>query len=89
MNGRALKHVTLNREQPVPSAAGQLHRLTHPALVIWGDADFQHIRDRSKLIANTISGARHLVMEECAHLPNIEQPTQFDEAVLEFLTELS
>ena len=66
----------------------QPNRLMHPAFVIWGDADFQHIKDRSRLIANTLSGARHLVMEECAHLPNMEQPTQFDEAVLEFLTGL-
>ena len=85
MNGRALKHAPLNREQPTPSAADQLHRLTHPALVIWGDADFQHIKDRSRLIANTLPGAHHLVMEECAHLPNMEQPTRFDGAVLEFL----
>jgi pimeloyl-ACP methyl ester carboxylesterase len=88
MNGRALKHAPLNREQPAPSAVEQLHRLTHPAFVIWGDADFQHIKDRSRLIANTLPGARLLVMEECAHLPNMERPTQFDEAVLKFLTGL-
>ena len=88
MNGRALKHAPLNREQPAPSAVDQLHRLKHPAFVIWGNADFQHIKDRSRLIANTLPGARHLVMAECAHLPNMEQPTQFDAAVLEFLTGL-
>ncbi len=85
MNGRALRHAPLSGEQPAPSAADQLHRLTQPALVIWGDADFQHIKDQSRLIANTLPGARYLVMAECAHLPNMEQPTQFDEAVLEFL----
>lgn len=89
MNGRALKHAPLNREQPPPFAADQLHRLTHPTLVIWGDADFRHIRDRSRLIANTLPGARHLAMEECAHLPNMERPMQFDYAILEFLTGLS
>ena len=89
MNGRALKHAPLNREQAPPSAAEQLHRLTQPAFVIWGDADFPHIKDRSRLIANTIPGARHLVMEDCAHLPNMERPTQFDEAVLKFLTGLA
>ncbi len=88
MNGRALKHATLNWEQPAPSAADQLHRLTQPAFVIWGDADFPHIKDRSRLIATTIPRARHLVMEECAHLPNMERPRLFDDAVLEFLTRL-
>lgn len=89
MNGRALKQAPLNHEQPAPSATDQLHRLTQPAFVIWGDADFPHIKDRSKLMANTIPGARYLVMEDCAHLPNMERPIQFDEAVLEFLTRLS
>ena len=88
MNGRALKHAPLTREQPTPSAVEQLHRLTHPAFVIWGGADFQHIKDRSRLIANTLPGARYLVMEKCAHLPNMEQPTQFDNAVLKFLVGL-
>jgi pimeloyl-ACP methyl ester carboxylesterase len=85
MNGRALRHAPLSREQPAPSAVDQLRRLTHPAFVIWGEADFPHIKDRSRLIANTLPEAQHLVMEECAHLPNMERPTQFDEAVLEFL----
>lgn len=89
MNGRALRHAPLSKEQPAPSAAEHLHRLTQPAFMIWGDADFPHIKDRSELIANTIPGARHLVMEDCAHLPNVEQPTQFDEAVFKFLNGLS
>ncbi len=51
MNGRALRHAPLSKEQAAPSAAEQLHRLTQPAFVIWGDADFPHIKDRSRLIA--------------------------------------
>ena len=89
MNGRALRHAPLSGEQPAPSAAEHMHRLTQPAFMIWGAADFPHIKDRSELIANTLPGARHLVMEDCAHLPNMEQPRQFDATVLEFLTGLS
>jgi pimeloyl-ACP methyl ester carboxylesterase len=88
MNGRALRHAPLSREHPAPSATEQLHRLSHPAFVIWGDADFPYIKDRSRLIANTIPRGRHFVMEDCAHLPNMERPRQFDAAVLEFLTGL-
>ena len=89
MNGWALRHAPLSREQAPPSAAAQLHRLTQPAFVIWGEADFPHIKDRSRLIADTIAGAQYLVMEDCAHLPNMEQPRQFDEAILGFLTALA
>lgn len=89
MNGWALRHAPLNHEQSAPDAAEHLHRLMQPAFVIWGDADFPHIKDRSRLIANTIPGARHLVMEDCAHLPNMERPAQFDEAILGFLTALA
>lgn len=89
MNGRVLRQAPLSREQAPPSAAGQLHRLTQPAFVIWGEADFPHIKDRSRLIADTIAGAQYLVMEDCAHLPNMELPGQFDEAILDFLTALA
>lgn len=89
MNGRALRQAPLNHEQSAPSAVEQLHRLTQPAFMIWGDADFPHIIDRSRLIADTIPGTRHLVMENCAHLPNMERPTQFDAMVSEFLTGLA
>ncbi|MEQ1525010.1 MAG: alpha/beta hydrolase, partial [Aestuariivirga sp.] len=50
MNSRALRHAPLSREQVPASAAEQLHRLTHPAFMIWGDSDFPHIKDRSRLI---------------------------------------
>jgi pimeloyl-ACP methyl ester carboxylesterase len=89
MNRRALRHAPLNYEQSAPDATDHLHRLMQPALVIWGDADFPHIVYRSRLIANTIPGARYLVMEDCAHLPNMERPRQFDEAILDFLTGLT
>lgn len=89
MNGRALRHPPLTQEQGCPSAADQLHRLTRPTLVIWGDLDFPHIQERSRHMASQIAQARPLVMSGCAHLPNLEQPTVFNEAVKGFLLGLA
>jgi pimeloyl-ACP methyl ester carboxylesterase len=85
MNGRALNHQPLTQERFSPSAMEFLHRLTLPTLVIWGDADFPHIQDQSRFVAESVQDGRYLVMEGCAHLPNLEQPEKFNDAVLEFL----
>jgi pimeloyl-ACP methyl ester carboxylesterase len=84
MNGRALRHPPLTKEQSCASATDQLHRLKQPALVICGDRDFPHIQERSQWIAGQIAGARHFVMAGCAHLANLEQPAVFNDAVRKF-----
>jgi len=35
--------------------------------------------------AAAVPGARLKVLDRCGHLPNLEQPAAFDQAVLEFL----
>jgi pimeloyl-ACP methyl ester carboxylesterase len=89
MNGRALNHQPLTQERFSPSAMEFLHRLTLPTLVICGDADFPHIQDQSVFVAEAVRDGRHLVMEECAHLPNLEQPDKFNATVLDFLIDKS
>jgi pimeloyl-ACP methyl ester carboxylesterase len=88
MNGRALRHPPLTKEQPCASATDQLHHIKQPALIIWGDRDFPHIQERSRQMAGQIAGAWRLVVKGCAHLPNLEQPELFNQTTIGFLLAL-
>ncbi len=85
MNGRALRHAPLTMERPCPPALERVRAIQVPTLVIWGDLDFPHLQRLSRWLAYTIPEARSLVMERCAHLPNLEQPRRFNRAIEEFL----
>jgi pimeloyl-ACP methyl ester carboxylesterase len=85
MNGQALRQAPLTREQPCESAMDRVQDLTAPTLVIWGTLDFPHIQLRSQWIAETIPHAKSFTMDGCAHLPNLEQPTQFNSAIAAFI----
>lgn len=87
MNGHALRQAPLTREQLHESAMDRLHGLIAPTLVIWGTLDFPHIQLRSQWIAETIPNAKSFIMERCAHLPNLEQPAQFNSVVAAFIHE--
>lgn len=89
MNGRALRHAPLTGEQAPAPAVGRLSEIVHPALVIWGDLDFPHVQQVSRLVAGTIPGARTCEMTGCAHLPNLEQPAIFEREVRRFLDRVS
>ena len=85
MNGKALRHAPLTRERESPPAIERLASVTAPTLVIWGDLDFPHVQERSRLVATAIPQARTTIMRGCAHLPNLEQPERFNQIVGDFL----
>lgn len=85
MNARTLQHAPLTQEQACPPAIDRLHEIDIPTCVIWGDLDFPHLQARCQQIAQTIRGARSFLMAGCAHLPNMEQPARFNQAVSAFL----
>ena len=68
-----------------PPAAGRLGSLNIPALVIIGTGDVASIIATADDIANGIPGARKVVMPGLAHLPNLDEPEEFNRIMLEFL----
>jgi pimeloyl-ACP methyl ester carboxylesterase len=72
-----------------PPAAGRLDELHVPALFIIGELDDPDIVDAGHDVAGKIAGARKVVMNNVAHLPNMEQPAEFNRHVLEFLSSLT
>ena len=86
MNGRALNHPPLTQEIAPLSAVERLHEIDIPTLVMWGGRDFPHIVENSRWIAGQIAKAETMVMQDCAHLPVLERPDEFNGAVTAFLT---
>jgi len=68
-----------------PPAATRLSEITAPTLVIVGDKDLEPIRETADLLASSIAGARKVVIQDAAHLPNLEHPAEFNRIVLDFL----
>jgi pimeloyl-ACP methyl ester carboxylesterase len=69
----------------VPPAIGRLSEIHAPALVIVGDRDMLAVLKIADILASGIAGARKVVMSDTAHVPNMEQPAEFNRIVLGFL----
>jgi pimeloyl-ACP methyl ester carboxylesterase len=64
-----------------------LHRITAPTLLVWGDEDglIPAGRRTSDPLLEGLPDARLVVIPDAGHVVNLEQPAAFDEAVLAFL----
>lgn len=68
-----------------PPAAGRLDEVRVPMLAIVGAEDQPTIlRTADELVAG-IAGARKVVIQGAAHLPSLEKPAEFNQALAEFL----
>jgi pimeloyl-ACP methyl ester carboxylesterase len=63
----------------------RLDRIKPPTLVVWGVADRLLPVAHGEAYAAGIPGARLVTIDRCGHLPPVEQPEPFAEAVLGFL----
>ena len=66
-------------------AAKRLNELHIPVLVIVGAHDNPYIQAASTYMAENIPSARKVVIEDAAHLPNMDHPDEFQRIVTEFL----
>jgi len=89
MNGRALR-VDFDKaptKEPDPVAVRRLHEIDAPTLVVVGDKDVPTVMEAADLLMNSIPDVQKTVIEDAAHLPNLEHPAEFNRAVLDFLSE--
>jgi pimeloyl-ACP methyl ester carboxylesterase len=68
-----------------PPAFGRLGEIHAPTLVIVGDEDLPDVMRAANAVVAGVAGARKAVMHGAAHLPNMEQPAEFNRLVLDFL----
>jgi pimeloyl-ACP methyl ester carboxylesterase len=89
MNGHALR-VDFEKaptKEPDPVAVRRLHEIDAPTLVVVGDKDVPTVMEAADLLMNSIPDVQKTVIEDAAHLPNLEHPDEFNRAVLDFLVE--
>ncbi|MGH9684819.1 MAG: alpha/beta fold hydrolase [Candidatus Acidiferrales bacterium] len=68
-----------------PPAIGRLREIKSPVLVIVGNLDVPDIQEISGLLRARIPRVKEIVIENSGHIVNMEQPEQFNRAVLDFL----
>lgn len=85
MNIIPLRSASPGNTAPAADSYARLEEIAAPTLLLWGDLDFPHIQERCKIAAQRIKGARREIIAGTAHLPNLEQPTRFNDFVTRFL----
>ncbi len=80
--------VTILKDVDFGSTANQLHKVTQPALIIWGANDPWLSVDYGHRMAAELKGSRLVIFPECGHLPPEECPEAFNREVLSFLAGL-
>jgi pimeloyl-ACP methyl ester carboxylesterase len=65
-----------------------LRDLQQPVMVVHGDEDAVVPRGEAQMMARAIRGARIHILPEIGHLSNLEDPTEFNRFLSEFLVQL-
>ena len=92
MNRIALANDTFRKMDAVlinpinPPAVQRLSELHIPTLIIAGLLDDPEILRAADVMANGIPVGQKVIMPNCAHMPNMEQPGKFNQIVLDFLS---
>ena len=60
--------------------------IKHPTLIIWGRQDGLLPLSDGERFNKDIAGSKLVVFEECGHVPNFEKASEFNAAVINFLT---
>jgi pimeloyl-ACP methyl ester carboxylesterase len=68
-----------------PKLSRYLYRIRLPTLIIWGQNDGVVSPSHGHAYQDGITGAALVVIPACGHLPHIEQPEAFLQAVLPYL----
>jgi pimeloyl-ACP methyl ester carboxylesterase len=90
MNKIALQTETeaLGDETPPAPAWDRLGEITCPTLLIVGALDRPDVVDAMHQMAERIPASRLRMIDDAAHLPNMEHPDLFNRIVLDFLRDL-
>ena len=71
------------------SAVDRLGDLVIPVLIIVGSHDIPYMLAAADYMQAKIKSARKVIIEDAAHLPNMDHPHEFEEIVNGFLASLS
>ena len=60
--------------------------IKRPTLIVWGREDGLTPLSDAERFQKDIAGSKLVVFDQCAHVPNLEKPGEFNAAVIKFLT---
>lgn len=93
MNRLALSHEAKQLGKRLPNtdtpAAQRLDDLKIPVLVIVGEHDIPYMQAAADYMLSNILSVRKVILEDAAHLPNMDHPDQFQRAIRSFLNEVT
>lgn len=93
MNRQALAHEVKQLGKRLPNAQtpafDRLSDLKIPVLLIIGAHDTPYILAAADYMVERIPSARKVIIEDAAHLPNMDQPDEFQTFVTNFLEDVS
>ncbi len=72
-----------------PAVIDRLNEITAPALVVVGELDIPDFRLTADVLAENLPNARQLLLPNCGHVPPLEQPDAFNDALVAFLRDVS
>ncbi len=75
-------------DTPVP-AVGRLGEIHVPMLVIVGVHDTPYMQAAASYLTDKVPSAQKVVIADAAHLPNLDQPAEFQRSVAEFLDKIT
>ena len=71
--------------RPQPATAEVLADFRLPVLVVVGESDAADFREIGDEVVRRVPGAKQCVVANAGHIPNLEQPEEFNRVLLEFL----
>jgi pimeloyl-ACP methyl ester carboxylesterase len=83
---RSLVSVSGFRVERVAALQDVMRTIHQPTLVVWGQQDRLVPPDHARILEAKLPQSRTILFDECGHLPQLEQPGQFNAAVLDFLS---
>ena len=85
MNNRAMHAGDAGQVTDEIDAWKLLPTLKIPVLILIGDLDLSHLLDRSRQMSMAIADAELVVLDGCAHMPALEDPTRCAGLIADFL----
>ena len=89
MNRKALGHDAKHLGKRLPDTAvpgaERLSSLQIPLLIVVGANDTPHVRAAADHMMNQVPSARKAIIQDAAHMPNMDHPEEFSRIVAEFL----
>jgi pimeloyl-ACP methyl ester carboxylesterase len=85
MNAIALRAPPTGPNRDNAPAFQRLGEIAVPSLVIQGNLDFPHIRERSRYMATAMPNCSYQEITGTAHLPNLEQPEYITHLLTTFI----